>query len=65
MDVALRVLPLLPAVLMAAALNAFDEAMTYKASFLSVLVGPVGSRQALRMVLPTSGSPTSTAGSCP
>jgi hypothetical protein len=35
---------------LAAALNAFNEEITYKASFLSVLQGPVGARQALRMV---------------
>ncbi len=45
-----RLLPFLPVVLAAAALNAFNEEVTYKASFLAVLVGPVGSRQALRMV---------------
>jgi hypothetical protein len=45
-----RALPFLPAVLACAALNAFNEEVTYKASFLSVLVGPVGSRDALRMV---------------
>ena len=45
-----RALPLLPVVLGCAAVNAFNEEMTYKASFLSVLVGPVGSRDALRMV---------------
>jgi hypothetical protein len=45
-----RVAPLLPVVLLAAALNAFNEEVTYKASLLSVLVGPVGSRDALRMV---------------
>jgi len=50
MDIVARVLPSLPVVLVAAALNAFNEEVTYKASFLSVLVGPVGSRQALRMV---------------
>lgn len=44
------VVALLPAVLAAAALNAFNEEVTYKASFLSVLAGPVGSRDALRMV---------------
>jgi hypothetical protein len=49
-DIAARALPLLPVVLVAAALNAFNEEVTYKASLLSVLVGPVGSRQALRMV---------------
>jgi len=45
-----RALPLLPVILLAAALNAFNEEVTYKASLLSVLVGPVGSTQALRMV---------------
>ena len=40
----------LPAVLLAAALNAFNEEMTYKASYLSVLESPVGKRQALYMV---------------
>jgi hypothetical protein len=49
-DIVVRALPFLPAVLVAAALNAFNEEVTYKASFLSVLVEPVGSRQALRMV---------------
>ncbi len=46
----IRALPFLPAILLAAALNAFNEEVTYKASILSVLVEPVGSRQALRMV---------------
>jgi hypothetical protein len=50
MDIVGRALPFLPAILLAATLNAFNEEMTYKASFLSVLVGPVGERQALRMV---------------
>jgi len=45
-----RVLPFLPVVLLAAAVNAFNEELTYKASILSVLAGPVGSRQALWMV---------------
>jgi hypothetical protein len=45
-----RALPFLPAILLAAALNAFNEEVTYKASILSVLVGPVGATQALRMV---------------
>jgi hypothetical protein len=49
-DVIARVLPFLPVVVLAAALNAFNEEVTYKASLLSVLVGPLGSRQALRMV---------------
>jgi len=50
MDIVGRALPFLPAILLAAALNAFNEEVTYKASILSVLVGPVGATQALRMV---------------
>jgi hypothetical protein len=49
-DLVVRAVPLLPAVLLAAALNAFNEEVTYKASLLSVLVGPIGPRQALWMV---------------
>lgn len=49
-DLVIRALPFLPVVLLAAALNAFNEEVTYKASFLSVLLEPVGSRQALWMV---------------
>lgn len=49
-DIVIRALPYLPAILLAAALNAFNEEITYKASFLSVLEGPVGPRQALYMV---------------
>jgi hypothetical protein len=45
-----RALPFMPVVLLMAAANAFNEEMTYKASFLSVLEGPVGPRQALYMV---------------
>ena len=47
LDLVLRALPFLPAVLLAAALNAFNEEMTYKASFLSVLEEPLGRHQAL------------------
>jgi hypothetical protein len=47
LDIVVKALPFLPAVLLAAALNAFNEEMTYKASFLSVLEGVVGKRQAL------------------
>jgi hypothetical protein len=47
MDIVIRALPFLPAVLLAAALNAFNEEMTYKASFLSVLEDVVGKHQAL------------------
>jgi membrane protease YdiL (CAAX protease family) len=50
LDIVVRALPFLPAVLLAAALNAFNEEMTYKASFLSVLESPVSPRQALYMV---------------
>lgn len=46
MDIAIRALPFLPAVLLAAAFNAFNEEMTYKASFLSVLQDVVGKHQA-------------------
>ena len=49
-DIAVQVLGFLPVVLVAAALNAFNEEVTYKASFLSVLLVPVGSRHALWMV---------------
>ncbi len=47
LDIVLRALPFLPVVLAAAALNAFNEEMTYKASFLSVLEDPLGKHQAL------------------
>ena len=49
-DIVARALPFLPAVLLAAAVNAFTEEMTYKASFISVLVSPVGPSQASYMV---------------
>ena len=49
-DLAVRALPFLPVVLLAAAVNAFNEEVTYKASLLSVLVEPVGRQQALWMV---------------
>jgi hypothetical protein len=45
-----RALPAIPVVLACAALNALNEEITYKAGFLSVLLGPVGARDALRMV---------------
>jgi hypothetical protein len=47
MDILIRALPFLPAVFLAATLNAFNEEMTYKASFLSVLEDVVGKHQAL------------------
>lgn len=47
LNIVVRALPFLPAVLLAAMLNAFNEEMTYKASFLSVLEGAVGKQQAL------------------
>lgn len=43
-------LPVLPAILFSAALNAFNEELSYKASILSVLEAPLGRRDALRMV---------------
>lgn len=43
-------LPAMPAILFAAALNAFNEEVSYKASILSVLDAPIGRREALRMV---------------
>jgi hypothetical protein len=49
-DLVVRVLPILPVIILAAAVNAFNEEVTYKASLLATLVGPVGSRDALRMV---------------
>jgi hypothetical protein len=45
-----RLWPFLPAIVLAAAVNAFSEEVTYKASLLSVLEGPVGPRQAVLMV---------------
>ncbi len=50
MEFVVKALPFLPAVLLAAALNAFNEELTYKASFLSVLEDAVGRRQALLLV---------------
>ena len=47
LNIVVRALPFLPAVLLAATLNAFNEEMTYKASFLSVLENVVGKHQAL------------------
>jgi len=50
LDIVMRALPFLPVVVLSAALNAFNEEVTYKASFLSVLEDSVGPRQALYMV---------------
>jgi len=50
MEFVVKALPFLPAVLLAAALNAFNEELTYKASFLSVLEDAVGRQQALLLV---------------
>jgi hypothetical protein len=50
LDIVIKVLPFLPAVLLAAAMNAFNEEMTYKASFLSVLEGPVGKTQSILLM---------------
>jgi len=50
LDVVIKAIPFIPAILLAAALNAFNEEMTYKASFLSVLEGPAGRNQALLLM---------------
>lgn len=42
LDIVIKALPFLPAILLAAATNAFYEEVSYKASFLSVLEQPVG-----------------------
>jgi membrane protease YdiL (CAAX protease family) len=49
-DMLVKVLPFLPAILLCAALNSFNEEMTYKASFLSVLEDVVGRPQALMLM---------------
>ncbi len=50
LNIAAKALPFLPAILFAAALNAFNEEMTYKASFLAVLEDVVGKQPALWMM---------------
>lgn len=50
LEMALRAIPFLPAVLICAAANAFNEEMTYKASFLSVLEDTVGKKQGLLLM---------------
>jgi hypothetical protein len=50
LNIATKALPFLPAILVAAALNAFNEEMTYKASFLAVLEDVVGKQPALWMM---------------
>ena len=50
LDIVIRALPFIPAILIAAALNAFNEEMTYKASFLSVLEDSVGKQHALLLM---------------
>lgn len=49
-DIVVKALPFLPMVLLTAALNSFNEEMTYKASFLSVLVNVVGKQQSLLLM---------------
>jgi uncharacterized protein len=49
-DIVFKALPFLPAVLACAALNAFNEEMTNKASFLAVLEEIVGKHQALLLL---------------
>jgi len=50
LNIVVRALPFLPAVLLAAVFNAFNEEITYKASFLSVLEEVVGRDQALLLM---------------
>ena len=50
LDIALRAVPFIPAILISAALNAFNEEITYKASFLSTLEEVVGKQQALLLM---------------
>lgn len=50
LDIVLKAAPFLPAVLLCAAFNAFNEETTYKASFLSVLENVVGKNQALALM---------------
>jgi uncharacterized protein len=50
LNIVTRALPFLPFVFIAAVLNAFNEEMTYKASFLSVLENVVGKHQALLLI---------------
>ena len=50
LDISLRALPFIPAILIAATLNAFNEEMTYKASFLSILEEVVGKQQSLLLM---------------
>ena len=45
-----QVVPFIPVILLCAALNAFNEEMTYKASFLSVLEDEVGRTHALLLM---------------
>lgn len=49
LDIVIQALPFLPAILLAAAVNALYEEVTYKAALLSLLESPVGSRQAVYM----------------
>ena len=50
LHIVLKVTPYFPAVLICAAANAFNEEMTYKASFLAVLEDAVGKKQALYLM---------------
>jgi hypothetical protein len=47
LTIVIKALPFLPAILLAASLNAFNEEVTYKASFLAVLENVVGRQQSL------------------
>ena len=49
-DVLPSLVPLIPVIVLTAALNAFNEEVTFKSSFLSVLEGPAGRKQGLLLV---------------
>ena len=49
-DVLQRLVPLIPVIVLTAALNAFNEEVTFKSSILSALVGPAGRTQSLLIV---------------
>ena len=55
LDIIIRALPFLPAILLGATVNAFSEEMFAKASFLSVLEDVVGKHQALWLMAVSFG----------
>ena len=55
LDIVIRALPFLPVILLASAVNAFNEEIIAKASFLSVLEDVVGKHQALWLMTASFG----------